>query len=139
MAILLLATTVYGALTASKTVVSTGRIIASNVSIGVYSDSGCSHALSAINWGELEPGKSINFVLWINNSGTTNLTLTMETNGWSPSTASQGIMVNWNRQNTVLAPNQAINATITLTVSPSIDSNISIFSYNTTITGTNNV
>jgi hypothetical protein len=131
---LLFATTAYGALTSNKVVASSGRILSANV--GVYSDSGCTQAASSINWGNLAPGNNATFPLWIKNSGSSNLTLTMATTGWSPSNATQGITVNWDRQNTVLGSNQTVSATLTLIVSPSVDISISTFSFNTTITGT---
>jgi hypothetical protein len=99
-----------------KVVASSGRSLSANV--GVYSDSGCTQAASSINWGNLAPGNNATFPLWIKNNGSSNLTLTMATTGWSPSNATQGITVNWDRQNTVSGANQTLSATLTLIVSP---------------------
>gem|GEM_PF-4879738 len=48
---------------------------------------------------------------------------------------SQAMTLGWNLQNTVLNPNQAVQANLTLTVSPTIDPRITTFSLNTIIAG----
>jgi hypothetical protein len=60
----------------------------------------------------------------------------MSTSGWSPTQAQQAMTAGWNLQNTVLNPNQVVQANLTLSISPSIDSNVTTFSFNTIITGT---
>ena len=107
-----------------------------SANVGVYTDNGCTQAASSISWGNLVPGNNATFPLWIKNNGPTNLTLTMATTGWTPSTASQYITLSWDKQNAAIAPNQTVSATLTLAVSPSVDPSISTFNFNTTITGT---
>lgn len=132
--VLLFAITAFGALNVSQTVTSGGTIV--GVNVGVYSDSTCTQSASSINWGNLQPGNSANFTLWIKNTGRSSMTLSMTTSGWSPSNASTGITLSWNQQNTLLTPNQIVQGLLTLTVSPTISTSVTTFNFTTTITGT---
>jgi hypothetical protein len=72
--------------------------------------------------------------MYIKNTGDAQLTLSMTTNGWSPTGADSSMSVSWNREITVLSAGQSTDATLTLTVSSSI-SGIATFSVNIVITG----
>lgn len=126
---------VYSALTASKTVTSSGRVVTST-NLGIYSNSQATQTLSAINWGNLTPGASTNYTLYIKNTGTVRQTLNMSTSNWTPTNAAQYITVTWDQNSTSIAASQVVKATLTLTVSASIDSSITTFSNSITITGT---
>ena len=128
------ATGTYGVLNSSKTISSSGSV--STINVEVYSDSACTQAATNINWGNLSPGTSATYTLYIKNSGNTAETLSMSTSSWSPQTASQYIAISWNRNNAVLGANQVVQATLTLTVSSSIDNSITAFSNSITISGT---
>ena len=132
--VVLLATSAAGLINSSKTVATNGRI--STVNVGVYTNSGCTQAVTSLDWGNLTAGSSTTFTVWVKNIGSAKETLSITTNGWSPAIASQYISLSWNQNNTVLAPNQIVNATLTLTVSPTISTNITTFGNNITITGT---
>jgi hypothetical protein len=106
------------------------------VDIGVYSDSACTQTATSLNWGSLEPGDQATRTVYVKNNGNTAVSLSVSTTGWSPLNAQQWMTVSWNRQGETLQPNQSIQATITLTVSSSIDSGISNFNFDVTITGT---
>jgi hypothetical protein len=122
-----------GALVANHTISSTGNITA--VGVGVYSDSGCTNALSTINWGTLSPGGTATQTIYVRNEGTVSETLTMTTGSWNPSTASSYINLTWDNQNSVLTAGSVVQATLTLTVSSSI-SGVTSFNFSITITGT---
>jgi hypothetical protein len=124
----------YSALTSSKTMASSGRI--ATVNVGIYKDSACTQTLTAIDWGNLTAGNQANYTLYVKNTGNSRQTLTMTTNAWSPSTASQYITISWDQNNTALNANQVLMATLKVTVSSTIDSSITAFSNNITITGT---
>ena len=127
--------TTYGAITVSKNLSSTGSINVS-ANLGVYSDSACTTTLSAIDWGTITPGSTVNRTVYVKNIGTgTSLTLSMSPSGWSPASASTYITISWNRQGTTLVPGASTAATITLTASSStVD--ITSFSVQISITGT---
>lgn len=135
---LILTVAAAGVLSSSQTVRTAGTLttIQTSVNIGVYSDSACSQNASFVDWGSLKPGDTTTKTVWVKNAGTANATISMATNTWSPTNAGQSISLTWNQEGKVLAPNQVVQATLTLTVSPSISSSITSFSFNIQITGT---
>jgi hypothetical protein len=136
---LVLMLTVYGAVSVSTSVNSSGSIVASapaSSALGLYSDSACTVALAPIDWGSLSPGAVINRYVYVKNvQGSSSLTLNMAASDWTPDTANGPMTVTWNRQGVVLAPGQSTLATITLTVSSSI-AGIASFGVQIVISGT---
>lgn len=127
--------TAYSATTTSKTVPSNGKITTTN-NIGIYKNSACTQTLTAIDWGNLTAGNTATYTIYVKNTGTTRQNLTLTTNNWSPTTASQYLSITWNRNNTTLTANQVVQAKLSLTVSSTIDNSITSFSNNIIITGT---
>jgi hypothetical protein len=124
-----------GLLLSSQTVPSNGTVL-STVNVGIYNDQACTQNCTSISWGTLAPGSSTIKTVYVKNTGTLPMTLDMATSGWNPSNADGPITLGWNREGAALNASQSINATLTLTVSPSINSSITVFSFNITITGT---
>jgi hypothetical protein len=130
-----LTATTYGAISVNKSLSSNGSV---NVTpnLGLYSDSGCTTALSAIDWGALTPGNSITKTVYVKNTGTgTSLTLSISTSTWTPTTANGPITISWDKESTRLTPGQSTTAVITLTSSSSIVE-ITNFSVQILISGT---
>lgn len=124
-----------GLLAATQTVNNTGTVEAAGV--GVFWDRNCTNKTSSIDWGILSPGGARSNTVYINNSGNVGLNLSMTTSAWVPSNASSSISLSWNCTGYVLSHASVIAANLTLSVSPSI-SDITNFSFNVTITGTEN-
>ena len=122
-----------GVLTANQTVLSLGTI--TTVNVGVYSDSGLTQNLTSIDWGTLAPGNSTTRTIYVKNTGTIPVTLSMTTTNWAPSNANTYLTLTWNRANYVLAVGSSVSATLTLTASASAG-NLTTFSFNIVITGT---
>jgi hypothetical protein len=122
-----------GLLMSSQTVPTSGTISAVNV--GVYSDSGCTLNLTSISWGTMSPGNSTTRTIYVKNTGTLPVTLTMTTSTWSPASASTYLSLAWNRESYVLAVGSSVAATLTLTASSSAG-NITSYTFNIVITGT---
>ena len=122
-----------GVLTASQSVTSSGTITAVNV--GVYADSGCTQSCSNIDWGTLPPGNSTNRIVYVKNTGTVPVTLSLSTTNWTPSNANNYLTLSWDRTNYVLNAGSSIQATLTLTASSGAGS-LTSFSFNVVITGT---
>ena|SRR3990172_12628478 len=122
-----------GLLTTSQTLTSGGTITAVNV--GLYSDSSTTQNLTSIDWGIIAPGNSTTRTIYVKNSGTIPITLSMTTSNWSPSNATQYLSLAWNREGYVLNTNSSISAAITLNAT-SAAGNLTNFSFNIVITGT---
>jgi hypothetical protein len=108
----------------------------SAVNVGVYTDSACTSNCTSLSAGTLAPGASKTFTVYVKNTGTVPMTLSMTTSGWNPSAADGPITLTWNREAYSLAAGASVSATLTLAVSSSISSSITSFSFNVAITGT---
>ena len=127
------AITVFGLLSNSKNIQSSGTVRA--VNIGVYWDSGCTNATSTIGWGMLSPGESKNVTVYLRNEGNVALRSNLTVQNWVPTGSSSYMGLVWNRENQTVAVGSVVTAVLTLSVSPSI-TGITDFSFDITITGT---
>jgi hypothetical protein len=133
--IVVLIATAYSILTVTVTFTSTGRIN-TTANIGIYSDSACTQPLSAIDWGNLTVGTTSNYLVYVKNMGNVRQTISLSANAWVPSTAAQYLDVTWDQNNTALNPAQVVTGNIKLAVATIVDTDITTFSNNITITGT---
>lgn len=130
-----LSATTYGAISFNKSLSSNGSVTVTP-NLGLYSDSGCTTSLSAIDWGTIIPGNSIAKTVYVKNTGTgTSLTLSISTNTWIPTTANGPITISFDQEGTRLTPGQSTSAVITLTSSSSIV-DVTTFSVQILISGT---
>jgi hypothetical protein len=106
------------------------------INIGVYSNSACTSNLTSLDFGSIYSGSTSNITLWIKNVGNSNEIVSLSTNTWSPVSVSQWVTLSWNQTGTVLAQNQVVAANMILTVSASVNSSLSSFTFNTVIAGT---
>lgn len=124
----------------TKTLQSTGTVSTTQtpiqtVNIALYSDAGLTQSLTSVDWSSLTPGSTTTKTIYIKNTGTQSVTLSLSTSNWTPSSANGPISLNWNKESTTLAANQASSAVLTLQVQSSI-SGITSFSFSITVTGT---
>ena len=112
---------------------SSGNIMAINV--GLFSDYACTQGLEALDWGDLAPGESVDRVIYLRNTGNTEISLSMTVENWNPSFANGPISLTWNREGAFLNPGATTSATLTLTTDEDI-SGITTFSMSILIIGT---
>jgi hypothetical protein len=120
------------AIQTSRTVSNIGTVKA--VGVGVYSELACINPVTSINWGTLEPGQKVNKTVYIKNTSNVQITLSMTTQNWNPSNASNYITCTWDAQGKSLSANQVTSSVLTLSVSNSI-SGITNFSFDIVIVG----
>jgi hypothetical protein len=123
----------YGLLVGSKTISNQGNV--NSIGVCVYWEDTCVNEVSTIDWGLIEPGASENVTVYILNDGTVPMTLNMTIDNWDPGTASADIALSWNCEGSSVSAQSVVQAVLTLSVSSSI-SNVSSFSFDITITGT---
>ena len=131
-ALTILTMTTTGLLNVNKTVSSTGAVTAINV--GIYSDSDCTNELTSLDWETISPGESENKTIYLKNTGNAQITLSLDTTNWTPTTADGPISLLWDKENAKLNPAQSTTATLTLSISESIEG-ITDFSFDIVITG----
>ena len=130
-----LAASTLAAITVNQNIPSSG-IVTTTPNLSVYSNSACTSTLAAIPWGTMTAGDTVTNTIYVKNTGTGTLTLGLAISNWTPTEASTHITYSWDKQGTQLSAGQSTQATITITVSPTI-TGITNFSNTISITGTN--
>jgi len=102
--------------------------------IGVYKDVNFTVSVTEIDWGIIEPGENKSFNAYIKNESNVPITLTMQTEDWSPATASSFIDFSWDYSGTEISVDGSIPVTFVLTVDPAT-SGIDVFSFTIVIIG----
>ena len=116
---------------ASRTFSNTGTV--RTIGVGVYWDNACTDPVPSIGWGALEPGASRDVTFYIRNEGVSASTISMNTSSWNPSNAWRYIALSWDYAGQHISPDEVIQVTLTLSISPSIEG-ITNFSFYITIT-----
>ena len=104
----LLTLTTTGLLIANQTVPLSGTI--TTINVGVYLDNDCTQNCTSLNLGSIYPGDTVNQTVYIKNTGTTSVILSMTANNWNPTSASSYLTLSWNRENSILNPGESIQA-----------------------------
>ena len=121
--------------TATQIQANSSKRTVTTVNLGAYSDSACTHTITAINFLNINPGSTTAQTVYIKNTGNVPEKIVMTSNNWNPSNAKTYLTYSWNRQNTVLAAGATIQATLTLKAA-SNTGNLRSFSLDVTFTGT---
>lgn len=108
----------------------------SGINVGVYTDPACTANCTSISAGALTPGSIKTYTVYVKNTGSAPMNLSMTTSDWNPATANGPITLTWNRDNYNLAAGASVSATLALTVSSSISTSITAFNFNLRVTGT---
>jgi hypothetical protein len=121
---------VLSAVQSSRTVSNAGTVRAFGV--GAYQDSGCTNALSSIDWGTLETGSSKDVTCYVRNELSSASTLSMYTSNWSPLNASDYMSLSWDYGGQYIEVDEVVQVTFTLSVDANIEG-ITNFSFDITI------
>jgi hypothetical protein len=133
MTAIVLAVLTSGLLTINQQVPATGTVTAIN--LGVYSDSGCTTTLTAVNFGNIAPGTQVTQTVYLKNTGNVaESSLSMTTNTWSPANAGTYLTLTWSPTSSSLAVGASTSATLTLAASSGAGA-LSTFSFNIVFTG----
>ena len=101
------------------------------VPLKIYSDSLATTELQSIDWGTLSPGETVTKTIYLENVGTTNLVLSLNTTDWVPSNAENYLALTWNygsSQVSQISPNAILPVTLQLSVASNIQ-DITDFSF----------
>ncbi len=115
----------------SQRQISNSGVIETTANIQVYSDSGCTTVLTAINWGDVASPSTNARTIYIKNvGGNAPVTLTLTTQNLP-----LGYALTWTKENVNLARNTIVDAPLTLTV-PNGLAGGTLFNFIIIITGT---
>jgi hypothetical protein len=97
-----------------------GRGTVKAVGVGVFWDSNCTNPVSFIDWGMVEPGSMNNVTVYVRNEGNVAASISLTTENWNPSNASDYLALSWNYDGQQLNPLEVAQVTLTLSISSSI-------------------
>ena len=123
----------YAGIGANKKINASGSITHS-ANLGVYSDSACTLPLTTADWGDIYPGTKAMHTIYVKNTGSISLALSITLSNWSPTSANGPLTITWNKEGANLPPGQSTPVTLTLRVLSSVD--IKNFSVQINIAGT---
>lgn len=123
-----------------KTLPSTGSVTTTQtpvetVNIALYSDAALTQSLTSVDWSSLTPGSSTTKTIYIKNTGTQSVTLSLSTSNWNPTQANGPISLSWDKTGATLAAEASTSAVLTLNIQSSI-SGITSFTFSIAVTGT---
>jgi len=104
------------------------------VGVSVYWDSGCSQAVSSIDWGLADPGSVKNVTAYVKNEGNAPITLSLQTANWNPAEAADYISLSWDYGGQAIGVNQVLAVTLSLSISSNIQG-ITTFSFDIVVVG----
>ena len=97
-----------------------GRGTVKAVGVGVFWDSNCTNPVSFIDWGMVEPSSMNNVTVYVRNEGNVAASISLATENWNPSNASDYMTLSWNYDGQQLNPQEVAQVTVTLNVSSSV-------------------
>jgi hypothetical protein len=113
-----LATCVTALLTSETRIPSVGTV--KTVGVEAFWDINCTVRVTEIDWGLVEPGHHVNVTIFLRNEGNAPITLSLHTENWSSSNASNYITLSWDYADQTVDPGTVLKASLTLAVSSNI-------------------
>lgn len=99
----------------SLTIHSSGTVTA--VGLGIYWNAAATQNVTSLPWGNVWPGSVYSVTVFAKNIRNSNVTLSMNTSNWSPSTATKYLAFSWNYTNGhVMLPGQIIPVAFQLAI-----------------------
>ena len=105
-----------------------------SIEIDIFGDSACTQPLSSVTWGVIEAGSSKTRDIYVKNNGDDGVSLSLLTENWNPSGASNYLQLSWDYDGGTIAPGEVRQITLVLSVSSSA-SGIDGFSFDIVIIG----
>ncbi len=123
---------VYGLLSSSRNISSSGTVKAVNVE--VYWDQGGTQIVDNVDWGFAEPGDTVSKTVYVKNSGNVPLSLGLSYSDWVPAEAGGFITFAWDQEGTTINAGDVYQAVLTLMISDDV-TGVTDFSFNIVIEG----
>jgi len=90
------------------------------IGIDIYADANFTIPLVQINWGNLAPSQSKDYIAYIISRSNVPITLALSTDNWNPLEAKKYLTLTWDYNQNIIASNNQTPVTLTLHVDPTI-------------------
>jgi len=114
----------------NRRVPSIGTVTA--VGVDVFWDAGCTQNVTLIDWGGIDPGETVEKLLYIRNISTGSANLTLFAGDWSPNATADYVTLTWDYNGSLLSVGEVRPTVFMLTVAGDVVG-ITNFSFNITI------
>lgn len=91
------------------------------IDVETYWDSQAQNKIDIIDWGEIEPGKSVNVTFYLKSVSNFDVTVDLVLTDWSPADITDYVSITWDYDDSVLEPGELIEVTMNLSASSSSD------------------
>lgn len=89
------------------------------IEVEIYWDPNGETKRETISWGELEPGASLDTLVYVKSVSNFVVTLNLNLTDWNPEEISDYLTISWDYDGTLISPNEIIPVTMTLSASSS--------------------
>jgi hypothetical protein len=114
-------------------IISSGGRVNLPVGVGFYWDSDCSSPVSFIDWGDIQPGSTVNVTLFVKNTGGQAISLNITAENWNPIETTSYMTFDSDCTGQTIDPQETVQITLSLTTSSSIET-ITSFSFDINVT-----
>jgi hypothetical protein len=89
------------------------------IDVETYWDSAAQNKIDVIDWGEIEPGKSVDITFYLKSVSNFDVTVDLVLTDWSPPNIAEYVSITWDYDDSVLEPRELIQVTMSLSASSS--------------------
>jgi hypothetical protein len=114
-------------------IIRSGGTVNLPVGVGFYWDSDCSSPVSFIDWGDIQPGSTVNVTLFVRNEGGQAISLNITAENWNPIETTSYMTFDSDYGDQTINPQETIQITLSLTTSSSIEK-ITTFGFDINVT-----
>lgn len=109
-------------------IISSGGRVNLPVGVGFYWDTGCISPVSFIDWGDIQPGSTVNVTFFVRNEGGQAISLNITAENWYPIETASYMTFDSEYAGQIINPKETVQITLGLTTSSSIET-ITSFSF----------
>lgn len=121
----------YGVISRSITIGSRGTVNLP-VGVGFYWDSNCTDPVLFVDWGDIQPGSTVNVTVFVRNEGGQDISLNITAENWYPTETTGYMVFSIDYTGQIINPREIVQITLSLAISSSIE-RITSFSFDITV------
>ncbi len=102
------------------------------VGVGFYWDSDCANPVSFVDWGDIQPGSTVDVTVFVRNEGSQAFSLNITAENWYPIETTSYMIFSSDYTGQIIDLQEVVQITLSLTTSSSIE-RITSFSFDITV------
>jgi len=102
-------------------IIGSGGTVNLPIGVGFYWDSNCTNPVSFLDWGDIQPGSTINVTVFVRNEGSQTISLNITAENWYPIETASYMIFSIDYMGQKVNPQETVQITLSLTTSSSIE------------------